>query len=219
MRLLLVRHAQSASNVGRALDTAMPGAALTDFGHEQVARLVTRLADEHLDAVAASPLTRAQQTAEGIAATRGLVVTTLDGLSEIGAGELEMHTAAESIKTYGGVIAGWAAGSLDMTMPGGSSGHEFLARFDEAVRTLQDAGTKAVAVSHGAAIRIWVAARCRNVDSATVAARGLANTGVAFVEGSAREGWQLIDWLEEIEPATGLTDVSGGGMPWRLSAF
>jgi Phosphotransferase enzyme family len=42
MRLLLVRHAQTASNVGRALDTAIPGAALTGLGHEQAARLVTR---------------------------------------------------------------------------------------------------------------------------------------------------------------------------------
>ncbi|HMD94302.1 MAG TPA: histidine phosphatase family protein [Trebonia sp.] len=51
----------SASNIGRALDTAIPGAALTGLGHEQAARLVTRLAGEHLDVIAASPLTRAQQ--------------------------------------------------------------------------------------------------------------------------------------------------------------
>ena len=56
MRLLLIRHAQTASNVGRALDTAHPGAALTDLGHRQAARLVTGLAGEHLDVVAASSL-------------------------------------------------------------------------------------------------------------------------------------------------------------------
>jgi broad specificity phosphatase PhoE len=212
MRLLLVRHAQSASNVGGALDTAIPGAALTDLGHEQAARLVSRLADQRLDAVAASALTRAQQTAEPVAADRGLAVITLDGLREIEAGEFEMQTSARAIDAYRGVIAGWATGALEMAMPGGRTGHEFLARFDQAVRALEDAGTKVVAVSHGAAIRTWVAARCGNVDAAAVAARGLANTGVAVVEGSADGGWQLIDWLEEIVddvPATGLTDAGG----------
>jgi broad specificity phosphatase PhoE len=212
VRLLLVRHAQSASNVGGALDTAIPGAALTDLGHEQAARLVSRLADRRLDAVAASPLTRAQQTAEPVAAGRGLAVITLDGLREIEAGDFEMHNSARAIDAYRSVIAGWATGALELAMPGGPPGHEFLARFDEAVRTLAGAGAEVVAVSHGAAIRTWVAARCGNVDAATVAARGLANTGVAVVEGSAHGGWQLTDWLEEIVddvPATGLTDAGG----------
>ena len=198
MRLLLVRHAQTASNVGRALDTAIPGAALTDLGHEQVARLVARLADEHLDVVAASPLTRAQQTAEPIAAVRDLAVMTLDGLREITAGELEMQTTAQAIESYRRVITGWATGALGAVMPGGSSGHEFLDRFDEAVRTLEGAGARVAAVSHGAAIRTWIAARCLDVDAAMVSGRGLANTGVAIIEGSTCAGWQLIGWLEEI---------------------
>ncbi len=212
MRLLLVRHAQTASNVGRALDTAIPGAALTDLGHEQAARLVARLAGEHLDTVAASPLMRARQTAEPVAAARGLAVLTLDGLREIAAGELEMQTSARAIESYRGVIAAWATGALEVVMPGGSSGHEFFGRFDEAVRTLEDAGTRTVAVSHGAAIRTWIAARCLGVDAAMVSRRALANTGAAIVEGSTCTGWQLIDWIEETVgdlPATGLTDAGG----------
>ena len=42
MRLYLARHAQTLSNVGHALDTAYPGAALTDLGQEQAARLAAR---------------------------------------------------------------------------------------------------------------------------------------------------------------------------------
>ena len=198
MRLLLVRHAQTASNVGRALDTAIPGAALTDLGREQAARLVTRLAGEHLDVIAASPLMRAQQTAEPVAAARGRTPVTLDGLREIEAGDLEMGTSAQAIESYRDVIVAWATGAPEVVMPGGSSGHEFFSRFDGAVRALEDAGTRAVAVSHGAAIRTWIAARCRGVDAALVSRRALANTGIAVVEGSARTGWRLAGWLEEI---------------------
>jgi broad specificity phosphatase PhoE len=212
MRLLLVRHAQTASNVGRALDTAPPGAALTDLGHRQAARLVAGLAGECLDVVAASPLLRAQQTAQPIIAARGLAAMTLDGLREIEAGDLEMHTAAESIARYRSVIHAWATGELDVVMPGGSSGHEFLNRFDQAVRSAGNAGARITAVSHGAAIRTWVAARCHGVDSAAVSGRALANTGVVIVEGPANAGWWLVDWREEIAddlPATGLTDAGG----------
>jgi probable phosphoglycerate mutase len=90
VRLFLVRHAQTTSNVGRALDTAYPGAALTGLGLDQAARLAAALAGQPLDAVAASPLLRAQQTAAAVASPRGITVATLDGLREIAAGELEM---------------------------------------------------------------------------------------------------------------------------------
>jgi broad specificity phosphatase PhoE len=167
-------------------------------GHEQAARLVARLAGEDPDVVAASPLMRAQQTAAPIAAARGLAVLTLDGLREIAAGALEMQASAQAIESYRGAIRAWATGAPEVVMPGGSSGREFLDRYDEAVRTLEDAGTRAVAVSHGAAIRTWLAARCLDVDAAMVSARAVANTGIAVVEGSTSAGWRLTGWLDQI---------------------
>ena len=176
MRLYLARHAQTPSNVGHALDTAYPGAALTDLGQEQAARLAARLAVEPLAVVAASPLLRAQQTAAALAQGRGATVLTLDGLREVDAGDLEMQTSGEAIASYVAVLRAWAAGDLDATIPGGTSGHEFLGRFDGAVQAIEDAAgaagsadaaeVAAVAVSHGAAIRTWAALRCRNADGA-----------------------------------------------------
>ena len=197
MRLLLVRHAQTASNIGRALDTAIPGAVLTGLGHEQAARLVERLAGEHLDVVAASPLLRARQTAGPVAAARGLTPVILDGLREIEAGDLEMGTSAPEIESYRDVIAAWATGAPEVVMPGGSSGHEFFSRFDGAVRSLENAGTRAAAVSHGAAIRTWAALRCRNANSAEFSRRLVPNTGVVIVKGSTRSGWLLDGRIEE----------------------
>src|SRR5258708_5669787 len=207
MRLYLARHAQTLSNVGHALDTAHPGAALTDLGQEQAARLAARLGVESLAVVAASPLLRAQQTAAALAEGRGLAVLTLDGLREIDAGDLEMQSSGEAIGSYVAVLRAWAAGDLDVTIPGGTSGHEFLARFADAVRALEAAagaagsadarGVAAVAVSHGAAIGPWAAIRCRNADGAELSRRGLPNTGVAIVQGSSRSGWLLDGWIEE----------------------
>ena len=46
MRLHLVRHGQTASNVAHLLDTAHPGADLDEVGRAQAAALVVRLGGE-----------------------------------------------------------------------------------------------------------------------------------------------------------------------------
>jgi probable phosphoglycerate mutase len=204
MRLYLARHAQTASNIGHALDTAYPGAALTGLGNEQAERLAARLAAEPLAVVAASPLLRAQQTAAALATGRDLEVLTLDGLREVDAGDLEMQTSKEAIEGYVAVLRAWAEGDLDAAVPGGENGHEFLARFDAAVRAIEDAAgldEAALAVSHGAAIRSWSAIRCGNVSNAADVSRHyLVNTGVVLIEGSSQSGWQLETWLEPDTP-------------------
>lgn len=203
MRLYLARHAQTASNIGHALDTAYPGAALTDEGQQQAGQLAARLAGEPFALVAASSLLRAQQTAAALAAGRDLTVLTLDGLREVDAGDYEMQTSQEAIDAYVAVLRAWAEGDLDAAVPGGEGGHEFLARFDAAVRAIEDAagpaGT-AVAVSHGAAIRSWSAVRCGNASSTETSRHYLVNTAVIIIEGSSQAGWQLEAWLEPDTP-------------------
>ena len=44
MRLLLIRHAETTANAQRLLDTAPPGADLTDLGRTQATELVESLA-------------------------------------------------------------------------------------------------------------------------------------------------------------------------------
>lgn len=71
MRLLLVRHGQTPSNVRFLLDTAVPGPGLTELGERQAAALPEALAGEDIDALYASTLTRAQLTAAPLAGARG----------------------------------------------------------------------------------------------------------------------------------------------------
>lgn len=71
-RLLLIRHGQTTSNVRQALDTALPGAALTDLGWSQAFAAGELLAGEQDEAAAplamvSSQALRARQTAAGIA--------------------------------------------------------------------------------------------------------------------------------------------------------
>jgi len=136
VRLILIRHGETPSNVAGALDTARPGAPLTPLGQRQAAALPAVLTTSPVAAVYASPLVRTQLTATPLAQARGLDIVVVEGLEEIGAGALEMHTHAESIDTYADTVSAWITGDRGVAMPGGEDGHSFFGRFDHAVRVL-----------------------------------------------------------------------------------
>lgn len=196
MRLILVRHGETPTNVDYLLDTAVPGPGLTELGERQAAALPEALAGEDIEALYASTLVRTQLTAAPLAAARGLEVLVRDGIREISAGELELLPGeSEQGAFYMRTVFAWAAGDTDLRMPGGENGTEFLARYDAVVAEAAGSGAETVAlVSHGAAIRTWSAARAHNVDVPFAAAHRLANTGVVILEGSPADGWKALSW-------------------------
>ena len=88
-RLYLVRHAQSQGNTGDDLTTGDPE--LTEVGREQARRLGERFARQRVEVIYASPLARARQTAQPIAAATGQAVRIDDGLAEVGLGSPESN--------------------------------------------------------------------------------------------------------------------------------
>ncbi len=204
MRLMLIRHGQTPSNVLGLLDTGIPGPGLTDLGLAQAAALPDTLADSRIDAIYASNQRRAQLTAEPLAAARGLSIRVRDGLREIAAGDLEMLGDDESIRTYQLTIRAWMTGALATTMPGGSDGAQVLDRFDavvaEVVATLRrDVGEDgcAVLVAHGAVLRLWATVRASDlstVEDALGARHSLHNTGMIVLDSVAGGGWRVVTW-------------------------
>ncbi|UCM87963.1 histidine phosphatase family protein [Streptomyces marincola] len=195
MRLLLIRHGQTPSNVKHLLDTAEPGPALTALGEEQAAALPEALAAEDIGVLYASTLIRTQLTAAPLAARTGLEIRVREGIRELSAGELEMRGDEQAIEAYLTTAFAWSAGDTARRMPGGENGVEALRRFDSVVEEAAGTGAGTVAmVSHGAAIRMWSAARAENIDSAFVAAHELDNTGVVILSGAPGEGWRVVRW-------------------------
>lgn len=192
MRLILVRHGRTASNVGFLLDTAEPGADLDSNGLEQAAELVERLSHHEIEAVYTSNLVRTQQTARPVAEARGLELQVLPGLREISAGEDEMSADATR---YIGTMISWSQGDLEARIPGGESAHEFFDRFDAAIERISGNGERiAMAVSHGAALRVWATARVRGFIDVLGRAH-LDNTGIIVVDGSPVDGWELAELI------------------------
>jgi probable phosphoglycerate mutase len=219
VRLHLVRHGQTFSNLASALDTGAPGAALTPEGERQARAVGAALADRPLGQVLASGLDRARATAAEVARPHGLDVLVRDGLREVLAGDLEMRTDPESVQRYLGTMAAWASGDLAAVMPGGESGRQTLDRFDAVVAEILALGSDEVAVvSHGAMIRLWSATRAVNLTGAAARDRWLDNTGVVTLEhdpgADVRDGWVVTHWQDEAVPHPSSVPGDGpGGRP------
>lgn len=204
VRLLLIRHGQTPGNVLGQLDTAHPGPGLTDLGLQQAAALAETLREESIGAIYASTLVRTQLTAGPLSTVRKLDVEVRSGLHEIEAGELELRSDRDSIRRYLETVYAWGLGELSTAMPGGPDGHAFFGRFDAEIAGIAASGAPvAAAVSHGAAIRVWVASRARNISPSFAAENALDNTGVVVLEGSATDGWTLVNWAgRTVEPSS-----------------
>ncbi len=191
MRLLLIRHGQTQSNVDHLLDTAFPGAPLDELGRQQAKDLVIAVEDEPLDAVYASTLTRAQETAAPLAKARGLEVQVIDGIQEIAAGVEEMNS---DWTLYTNELASWSIDNLDSKLEGGESAREFLTRYNGAIADIEATGAERVAViSHGAAMRVWGITQSRGAVDVHLMAP-LRNTEWIVFEGSTGEGWTIESW-------------------------
>lgn len=199
MRLLLIRHGQTEANVNRQLDTAHPGLPLNELGLSQAEALVASLEDESIDALYASTLTRAQQTAAPLAASRGMEAVVIEGIQEISAGVEEMST---DWRKYLEVLMSWAPDNLDVGLENGETAREFLARFNAAVAKVEEAGHEHVAlVSHGAALRVWAITQDPSVGMDN--AHPLENTQWIVLNGSTADGWKIERWGNYVVPAVG----------------
>ena len=193
--ILLVRHGESTDNVARRLGSLGPGAPLTDRGRAQAAALALRLASRNVAAVYVSPLLRAHQTAEILAATLGRGISARDELREIGLGLTEGSTAESDIARIGAQYLRWLSGHLTEGLDGDESGSDVVARMSATLATLASAhpGGTVVAVSHGGAIGLVVSMLADNVTDDYAMTHPLANCGVAEIVHSDGR-WTLRSW-------------------------
>jgi phosphoserine phosphatase len=154
-RLLLVRHAETASNAqGRS--QGHRDVPLNERGHEQARVLAEALRDEPVAAVYASDSSRAVETARPIAAVHGLEVVEDRQLREMDQGVLDGLTSAEMREGHAAFIERWRDGDpADLRMPGGETLREVQERMREAVEEIarRHAGETVVVVSHNLATR------------------------------------------------------------------
>lgn len=211
MRLHLVRHGRTASNVVGAIDTSVPGPPLDEVGEQQAAALAVALAGVPFDRVLASSQLRAQMTAAALAHERGIGLDVRDGLREVSAGDLEMRSDEDAVQQYLAILGAWGHGDPSPVLPGGESRAATLGRFDAVVEEVVTSGAEhAAIVSHGAIIRVWCAARVSNIDAAFILGHGLGNTGIVTLEHDASGEWVADRWESAVVPVPQSTSGPAG---------
>jgi probable phosphoglycerate mutase len=155
--VLLVRHGQTPTT-GTVLPGRAKGLHLADAGRDQANRAAQRLGElDRIDAIYASPLERARETAKPIGAARSLPVQIDKGLLECDFGEW----TGEALKTLM-KLPEWTTvqrAPSTFRFPGGESFTEMQTRMVTAIDRLRHAhpGGTIVCVSHADPIKAAVA--------------------------------------------------------------
>jgi ribonuclease H / adenosylcobalamin/alpha-ribazole phosphatase len=157
--ILWARHGENVANLTRTLSYRVFDGDLTAAGRRQAAELAGRLAGGEVGPVgylACSPLRRARQTAEIVAARLGLpVAAELDDLREVNVGALDGRSDSRAWDIYHQVLTDWLAGRAGARFPGGEDCAELCARLSRALTAVavSCAGEGALIVAHGASLR------------------------------------------------------------------
>lgn len=148
--LVLIRHGETDMNRELRFQGHL-NVGLNAIGLEQARRLAARMAGEKADAVYASDLLRAQQTAKPIAGELALPPVPEVGLREQHFGRVEGMCVDDIKRDLPEAWAGWLRFDEDFAMPEGESTRAFHARVMDAVNRVVAAhpGQTVVVVTHG----------------------------------------------------------------------
>jgi alpha-ribazole phosphatase len=155
MRLLLVRHGETAWNAAARLQ-GQSDLPLSACGQRQAVALAHTIATESVQAVYSSDLRRARQTAHRIATTLALPVQHQASWREMAFGRWEGLTWAEIQQRDPAALAAWQADPLHVAPPEGETLAQVQGRVQEAFSGLVAAhqGHTVVVVSHGGPLRL-----------------------------------------------------------------
>ena len=155
MELLFVRHGQSMANLSDRLQ-GWGDSPLSPEGEREAALLGQYMKTVPFQALYASPLRRAMQTAGAITAATGVPPLPRPGLKEMRIGSLEGLTIPEVEARWPGLMGRWMSGNPSVRLPGGESLAAFYARITRALEAVlsrhEGSDNRIVIVAHGGAI-------------------------------------------------------------------
>ena len=156
MRLYLIRHGETAWNRDKVF-RGRYDVPLSEKGLDQAAALPAAFDPAAIEAIYASPLARAQQTATPLAQAQGLPVETVDALTDVDYGDWTTLPEGEAKERYPDMFAQWEAAPERVCFPNGESLVQVLARAEREVRAIASRHSRAAAlVSHRVTLKMIV---------------------------------------------------------------
>ncbi len=158
---------------------------LTELGKAQAERCAEALKNEKIDAIYASDLSRAFETAVPVAKALGLEITATKGLREISAGEWEGKTFDELDEEYHDDFAVWKQDIGNARCTGGESPRELSARI---------LATLASIAEENEGKTVCIATHATPIRSVCTAAAGLDATDMAKIPWTANASISLFEY-------------------------
>lgn len=151
MELILIRHGLP---IRRELETGRADPPLSDTGHEQAQKVGAWLQPEKIDALYASPMQRASQTAQPYAELTGHEIIHHEGIVEMDR-DSSSYVPSEELKAQN--YAAWQAMGRDFGET--RSGKAFNATVIKALEGVvqKHKGQRIAAFCHGGVINMWAA--------------------------------------------------------------
>ena len=198
-RIWLVRHGATEWNLDKRAQ-GQADIALTDLGHTQAKELAVALSSFTLDAVIASDLVRAIDTARPLAQEQGLEVQTDPAFREIDQGEWTGLSTAEIRQRW---PDRWGPARHYSARPGGESPMQVRTRALAGLKrwVKEHPGRTIAIVSHGGTIR-WIVAEALGYDDrASARLRGVSNGGAVLLEGALLDDDLRLHFVERLDGA------------------
>ncbi len=194
-RIIAIRHGETAWNV----DTRIQGhldIPLSEVGRRQARRLGEALKDEPIQAIYASDLTRAWETAQYVARACGIEVTKEEGLRERGFGDFEGKTFAEIEVLLPEQSQRWRKRDPEFAPAGGESLLALRGRVVQAAERLaaQHPGELIAMVGHGGVMDVLYRAATR-LDIQAPRTWALGNAAINRLLWTP-EGFTLVGWAD-----------------------
>jgi alpha-ribazole phosphatase len=155
-RLVLIRHAEPDQSM-RGRSYGRLDVPLSPAGRAQAAAIGALLREARLDAIFASPLRRAIDTAAPLAEARGLTVVTHDGLRELDFGALEGSTFEDIARERPELYERWMGNPTETQFPDGESFADLRERVIAAATEIRSEHERAAIVAHGGVTRAILA--------------------------------------------------------------
>lgn len=199
-RLYFVRHGEGQDNVARQYSCKNIDNPLSARGILQAQQTGAYLAGKAIDEIYSSPMKRAAETAQSIAARIGKEVTVLENFRELDVGDLEgQFFSDKNWQYYHGITSAWLAGNVELAFPGGDNYVTLWERWRDGLLRILDGktGRTILLVAHAGIFTATLKELCPDVDASWLMNAECFNCSVSELEIEVLDGQlrgKLIAW-------------------------
>jgi broad specificity phosphatase PhoE len=202
IRLYLLRHAENRANITKEFSSRKVDYPLTTKGVLQAQQTAQFFLDKKIAAIYASPLKRASQTAEIIAAQLSLPVNVMENFREVDVGELEDGPpSAEKWDFHNNLILGWLNGHPERRFPGGENYYDLWGRMRSGLQAILANWKQGnmLVVGHGGIFTFTLLEYCPQVDRQWLFRQNNPNCSISEVLLEGKDDGlhgQLVSWAD-----------------------